>query len=325
MGDPGDGIPVTQDGFDPLGPQVHRTQLITGRQVHYIDDGDPSWPALLFFGGAGTTVRAFRLLEFARTLRRQLRIRVVSVERNGLGQTPFDPSVGLAEHAGDVWALLDHLGVEEVAVVAISGGGPYAAHVMATRPTRIRSVHLACAFSEALPGATPNLSLEAIAADPTEWWRFPDGSPVGDIPGFADSVIEEATRGAFALGSHPRLDGLAQAFDLYRERPLPELSAVAAPGFLYWGDRDESVPLDHLRRWEAAFPVDPLTRLYAGEGHDIQYRHWDQILADVAFLGARVVVTTAEGATMLETPARVASLIAAGGSLGLAAWRSAGR
>ncbi|MDN5790249.1 MAG: alpha/beta hydrolase [Micrococcales bacterium] len=325
MADPDDGIPVTQDGFDPLGPQVRRARLSTGRQVHYIDDGDPSWRTLLFFGGAGTTVRAFRLLEFARTLRRQLRIRVVSVERNGLGQTPFDPSVGLTEHAHDVWALLDHLGIEEASVIAISGGGPYAAHVISVRPTRIRSVHLAAAFSEALPGATPDLSLEAIAADPTEWWRFPEDSPVNDIPGFADSVIEEATRGAFALGSEPRIEGLAQAFDLYRQCPLPDLSGLAAPGFLYWGDRDTAVPLDHLRRWEAALPVDPLTRIYTGEGHDIQYRHWDQIMADVAFLGNRVVVTTAQGATMLQTPARAAAVIAAGGTLGLAAWRSARR
>lgn len=65
--------------------------MASGRTVHYIDEGEPGWHTVLFLGGAGTSVRAFGLLEFARSLRQQLRIRVVSVERNGLGQTRFDP------------------------------------------------------------------------------------------------------------------------------------------------------------------------------------------------------------------------------------------
>src|SRR6266508_565632 len=142
---------VAQDGFDVLGPEVRQARVASGRTVHYIADGEPDSLAMLFFGGTGTTARAVRLLEFARTMREQLRIRVVSVERNGLGQTPFDPRIGLGEHAADV---------------AISGGGPYAAHVAAARPDRIRSMHLACAVSEHLDERGPDVAPARIAADP---------------------------------------------------------------------------------------------------------------------------------------------------------------
>lgn len=310
---------VAQDGFDALGPEVRQARVATGRTVHFIADGEPDWGTLLFFGGAGTTVRAFRLLEFARTMRAQLRIRVVSVERNGLGQTPFDPEIGLDEHAADVWSLLDHLQIDEVSVVAVSGGGPYAAHVAAARPDRVRSMHLACAVSDHLDGPGLDLSPARIAADPASWWRFPDSSPVHRIPGFADSVIDEATRGVFARGRDTPPDGLAQAFALYRQATLPDLSAFGAPGFLYWGGADTVVPLDHLHRWRAALPNVVRTRIYDGEGHDVQYRHWDQILADVAWLGDRTVVC-AHGETLMVTADRAAQLLAAGATLGLCAW-----
>ncbi len=310
---------VAQDGFDALGPEVREASVATGRTVHYIADGEPGWRTLLFFGGAGTTVRAFRLLEFARTMRRQLQVRVVSVERNGLGQTPFDPEVGLDEHAADIWSLLDQLQIDEVSVVAISGGGPYAAHVAAARPERIRSLHLACALSDRLDGTALDLSPARIAADPTAWWRFPVDSPVHRIPGFADSVIEEATRGVFTRGRDVPPDGLTQAFALYRDATLPDLSSVDAPGFLYWGSADALVPLQHLHQWRAVLPNVVRTRVYEGEGHDVQYRHWDQILADVACLGDRIVIC-ANGQTLMVTAERAHELVVAGATLGLCAW-----
>lgn len=307
-----------QQGFDPLGPAVRETTLPGGRTVHFIDEGDPSWPTALFFGGAGTTVRAFGLLEFARTLREQLGIRVVSVERNGLGQTPFDPGMGFEEYADAVWELLDQLGIDHVSLVAISGGGPYAAHVARSRPDRIRSLHLACAFSERLGDGSP-FTAETVAADPVAWWRFPADSAVHRIPGFVDATIEEATRSVFARGRDQQPQGLAQAFALYRDSPLPDLGAVRAPAFLYWGSADRLVPTEHLERWRDALPVVREVRLYPQEGHDVQYRHWDQILADLAHLGERVVVTIG-GRTLLLDREEAAQALASGASLGLCAW-----
>ncbi|MCY0905870.1 alpha/beta hydrolase [Arthrobacter sp. H14-L1] len=310
---------VHQQGFDSLGPTVHSTVVASGREVNFIDEGDAGWQPLLFLGGAGTTVRAFGLLEFARSLREQLQVRVLSVERNGLGQTPFNPTVGFAEYSADVWSLLDSLGIDKVSVVAISGGGPYAAQLAAAHPGRVRSLHLACAFSEYLDGPGARYDVAAVAADPVAWWKFPADSPVHRIPGFDDSVVEEATRGVFARGRDVAPEGLVQAFDLYSTVPLPELGAVHAPAFLYWGRADSTVPLAHLKTWRSALPNVIEERIYDGEGHDVQYRHWDQILADVAHLGGVLVVNDG-GNTILATPGRAQEILDSGGSLGLAAW-----
>jgi non-heme chloroperoxidase len=306
------------DRFDPLGPSVHRAAVATGRTVRFIDEGEAGWQSLLWFGGAGTSVRAFRLLEFAHSLREHLRIRVLSVERNGLGESPFDETLGPAEHAADVWALLDARGVSTVSLMAISGGGPYAAHVAAAAPGRVRSLHLACAYTDRLAGAALP-SPAALAADPPGWWRYPDASPVHQIPGFVASVAEEAALSGFWRDGDEPPPGLLHAFSLYAEALLPDLAEVSAPAFLYWGSDDELVPQAHLERWRAALPNVQEVRLYEGEGHDVQYRHWDQVLADVAFLGEQIVVSHG-GRTSLVDPQRADELVAAGGALGLAAW-----
>lgn len=312
-------IVVRHDAFDPLGPPVRRALLPSGRTVRYVDEGRPEWPAMLVFGGAGTSVRAMRLLEFARGFREELGLRLISVERNGLGLTPYDEDCGIEEHAADVWRLLDARGVKEAAVVAISGGGPYAAHVAAARPQRVASVHLVCALSDHLAGAPLTADVDRVVADPVGWWTFPVGSAVHAIPGFADAAAEEATHALAGRGWASGRDGLRQAFALYGEMPLPDLSALDRPAFLYWGADDPVVPTAHLDRWCEALPVRPVVRSYPGEAHDVQYRHWDQVLCDVAHAGRRVVVTE-RGRTLLLAPDEAARAVRAGALTGMAAW-----
>jgi pimeloyl-ACP methyl ester carboxylesterase len=61
---------------------------------------------------------------------------------------------------------------------------------------------------------------------------------------------------------------------------------VVAPSFLYWGADDDVVPPAHACEWRRALPTIAALRCYPGEAHDVQYVHWDQILLDVAGLGA---------------------------------------
>ncbi|MEE2570010.1 alpha/beta hydrolase [Pseudarthrobacter sp. J64] len=319
-------VGVRQSGFDPLGPVVRSAQTASGRTVHFIDEGPDTGLPLVFLGGAGTTVRAFRLMEFARSFREELGIRVISVERNGLGQTSFDPSVGLNEYARDVWSLLDLLGVGNASIAAISGGGPYAAHLAAACPERVRSLHLACAYAESIGAEGITFDLEPVAADPVSWWTFPEGSAVHRIPGFADSAIEEATRAVFAQGRDAPPDGLRQAFGFYAQSPLPDLGRLDAPVFTYWGSDDALVPVEHIVRWRRALHADGpghgvVERLYDGEGHDVQYRHWDQIMTDVVHLGSKVLLSM-EGGTYLVDAAEAQPLLDSGATHGLAAWQS---
>lgn len=319
-------IDVGQTGFDSLGPVVRSAEVDSGRTVQFIDEGRSAGLPLIFLGGAGATVRAFRLMEFARTFREQLGIRIISVERNGLGQTPFNPVVGFKEYADDVWSLLDHLGIGRASIVAISGGGPYAAHLAAAYPGRVRSLHLACAYAESIGAEGIDFELSQVAADPVSWWTFAAGSSVHKIPGFVDSVIEEATRGVFAKGRDAAPEGLRQAFELYARTPLPDLGSVDAPVFMYWGSEDTLVPDKHIERWQRSLDADRhghdvMERIYSGEGHDVQYRHWDQILTDVVYLGSMILVSVG-GKTFIVDARKERSLLDSGGHLGLAAWQA---
>jgi len=220
------------------------------RVVRFIDEGEDGWRPVVFFGGLGTDVGAFYETEFARDVRERLRLRVVSVERNGFGMTRFDGSLGYADAVDDVLEVLEMLQIGRFAVVAISGGAPFAAALAARVPVRVLSVHLAAAAAGPLVASCGTAALlygrpEQLALDPA----------------------------------------LAHEWRLLASEPLPDLRPLTAPAFLYWGDDDDVVPVDHVREWRRVLPSVVALRGYPGEGHDVQYRHWEQILLDLAGLG----------------------------------------
>jgi non-heme chloroperoxidase len=220
------------------------------RLVRYIDEGGADWRSVVFFGGLGTDVNAFYATEFARDVRERLRLRFVSVERNGFGMTPFDPSLGYEEAVDDVLWVLSSLGVRRFAVVAISGGAPFAAALAARVPHRVRSLHLAAAIAGPLVAECGTASV--LYAQP--------------------SLLADAA--------------LAHEWGLLSSGPLADLSGLYAPAYLYWGVDDDVAPASvHVREWRRVLPRVAALRAYPGEGHEVAYRHWEQILLDVAGVG----------------------------------------
>ncbi|MFG2223467.1 alpha/beta fold hydrolase [Streptomyces sp. NPDC048644] len=321
--------PRVQDEFDSLGPEVRAARLDSGRTAHYIDEGPRDGRPVLFIGGTGTSARAAHMTDFFRSTRESLRLRLLSVERNGFGDTAYDPKLGKADFADDALQVLDRIGVGKVTVVAISGGGPYAAELAARAPGRIRALHLAAALPPY--GAKPDycgVSDDALAkevegqiADPRKWWAFPDDSPTRQIPGFADTAYEEGARTYNQRGQ--KADPAPQVHEqkLYCGRPGPDLSRLTAPVYLYSGKKDTTVPPSTLATWKAHLPGTPKVRSYADSGHDVQYRHWDQILVDLAGYGDRTVVCRRGHSGMV--PAAAADRMVADGRAtpGSCAWR----
>ncbi|WP_406338017.1 alpha/beta fold hydrolase [Streptomyces sp. NBC_00649] len=138
--------PKVQNTFDPLGPDVRAAKLPSGRTAHYTDSGPRDGVPVLYIGGTGTSARAVHMTDFFRTTRADLGLRLISVERNGFGDTAYDPALGKADFARDALDVLDRLGVERFRIVAISGGGPYAAELAARAPGRVSALHLAAAL-----------------------------------------------------------------------------------------------------------------------------------------------------------------------------------
>ncbi|MFC9673813.1 MULTISPECIES: alpha/beta fold hydrolase [unclassified Streptomyces] len=323
--------PKVQNTFDALGPDVRAAKLPSGRTAHYTDSGPRDGVPVLYIGGTGTSARAVHMTDFFRTTRADLGLRLISVERNGFGDTAYDPALGKADFARDALDVLDRLGVEKFRIVAISGGGPYAAELAARAPGRVSALHLAAALPPY--GEKPAycaMSDDALAAalkdsitDPRKWWAFPDDSPVKSIPGFADTAYEDGARTYNQRGQ--QADPAPQVHEqrLYCERPGPDLSKLTAPVHLYGGDKDTTVPPATLATWRQQFPADRVTvRTYADSAHDVQYRHWDQILVDLAGHGDRTVVCR-DSHTRVPPADEAARLVARKrATLGSCAWNS---
>ncbi|MFE5165923.1 alpha/beta fold hydrolase [Streptomyces sp. NPDC056697] len=318
-----------QDDFDSLGPEVRGMKLDSGRTAHYIDDGPRDGKPVLYIGGTGTSARVAHMTDFLRSTRESLGLRLISVERNGFGDTEFDKSLGKADFAKDALQVLDRVGVRKVSVIAISGGGPYAAELASLAPDRVQSLHLAAALPPygakrpycSMSDEELGKSLEKQIADPRVWWALPDDSPTKRIPGFADTAFEDGARTYNQRGQ--KADPAAQVHEqkLYCQRPGPDLSKLTAPVTIYSGKKDTTVPPSTIDTWKEHLPGDPAVRSYADSGHDVQYRHWDQILVDLAGHTDRTVICYRGHSSM--PPARVADPLVEKGraTLGSCAWQ----
>src|SRR5690606_36300981 len=164
--------------------------------------------------------------------------RLISVGRNGFGNTPFDPDGDYDDFARTAIGVLDAKGVDDFSIVAISGGGPYAQRVAASVPDRLRSVHFAAAYT-GTPDAGPPKDLcrlepqsraalaQGYSDDPASWWAFGDDAIAHRIPGFLDAAVADAER---ALRD-PR--AVAHEFDLFCHPTDVDLSVVDAPPVLH--------------------------------------------------------------------------------------------
>lgn len=110
-------------------PQVQPTSafvLPSGRTLGYAIYGssdDPSAPAVFYHHGfPGSQGEAFGFDAAARAHG----IRLISVERPGMGASTFQPDRTLLDWPADLLTLADHLEIPRFAVLGISDGGPYA-------------------------------------------------------------------------------------------------------------------------------------------------------------------------------------------------------
>lgn len=280
--------------FDPVtGPEPTMLTLADGSQAWVVDTGPADGIPVLFVGGTGTSATVSHLVEFLSSAREELGIRLISIDRNGFGSASFDPEAGYDEFATTALGVLDELGVDDFSMVGISGGGPYTAAVAARAPERVRSVHLGAAYTGdpiagslqqlcALPSDARDALAVSSAADPVSWWAFPDDATVHQIPGFVDAAVADGVRTFRAEDGVSDPEGLVHEFELFCTPTTTDVSNVTAPVFLYYGDRDTTVPFAYADQWNQRYPNVVADRRFAGVAHDVQYRHWGQVLTDIA-------------------------------------------
>lgn len=282
-------------------------RLRDGRRLAYAEWGEPHGEAVFYFHGS--PVSRLDCPDEAATA--SSGVRLLTVDRPGIGGSDVLPRRTFADWPNDVSELADGLGVDEFAVIGWSGGRPYAATCAARIPGRLTGVGIgACralaqfnfaenplAYAELsaddrklfeLARQDPDAAARAAADDDREWvralWERPetffDSRP---LPAADRQEFKEPRRRAFLEAMRESVRQGPEAFaweaiDVF----LPwgfRLADIAIEVHVFYGEQDTWVERRHIDFVVETVPNARLT-VWPDLGHGPS-RRWGEILKTV--------------------------------------------
>ncbi|MDH4041311.1 MAG: alpha/beta hydrolase [Gammaproteobacteria bacterium] len=275
-----------------LPPRFEGTfRLKDGRKLGYAEYGPADGKPILWFHGTPGGRR--QIAPKARELAVRRKVRLIAVERPGIGDSTSHSYNSLADWAADIQAFCNAKGIDRFAVCGLSGGGPYA---------------LACAYylqdrvlaATILGGVAPAVGVDAAAggvsrltralAPVVKHLRVPlnalllrlirrlephvDRSmnavarfmPPGDQLVFEDPAIRHMFEDDILLASRDQMQAMLHDVVIFGRDWGFELGQVTTPVYLLYGDADNIVPLRHGEHMAGRLPNAEL-RIREGEGH----------------------------------------------------------
>jgi pimeloyl-ACP methyl ester carboxylesterase len=281
-----------------------RVDLPDGRQLAWLERGDPNGPAVFVFHG---TPGSRRQVSFDEDAINAARVRFIAVDRPGFGRSTFQRTRRLAYWASDIAFLADHLHLDVFSVVGISGGGPHAAACARFLPDRVRGAGIVSGVGPlAEPGASEGMMLlnrlitglartsehlvfPLFAVSVALFRRWPEAAMRATSPPSPSTD--------FAIVSRP--DVRAAYVDSYRSAPSSTARAAAQDfalfakdwGFrleditprvdIWHGDNDRNVPISHAYLQADRIP-DARLHHCPGQGHLLALDHLEEILRTVS-------------------------------------------
>jgi pimeloyl-ACP methyl ester carboxylesterase len=210
------------------------------------------------------------------------RFRLVAPDLRGYGKSPATPgAVAMADLAGDVWALMDDVGIDEMAVVGLSMGGLVAMEMALAHPQRVWALGLVAttaqpiteserterlAMADAVEEAGMGPLVESMA--PRLFGPAPEGEMV-------ESVLAMMA-GNNPAGAAAALRGRAARPD-YRE----PLRSLRIPSFVCTGTHDPWSTADVTRELVDCLSA-PRTLLLPAVGHLPNLERPDEFNAELA-------------------------------------------
>src|SRR5271169_6517896 len=114
------------EGNIPVGPNRH---------IGFAEFGDPQGRTVFWLHGTPSSRR--QIPPDARVFAEQNNIRLIGVDRPGIGSsTPYQYTM-VADFADDLRIIADTLGIDKMAVAALSGGAPFTLACAAALPDRV--------------------------------------------------------------------------------------------------------------------------------------------------------------------------------------------
>jgi pimeloyl-ACP methyl ester carboxylesterase len=283
-----------------------RNRTITlpdGRLLGYAEWGDPGGPPVLYFHG--TPASRLDPVCFP-DAPNEAGVRLISVDRPGMGLSTFQRHRKIAQWPADVAALADHLSLERFGVAGWSGGGPYVFACAATLADRLTgAVSVAGVGPIDRPGATDGMDPQearltrlCLNAPPIARlvlgtvFRLSRAKPQHALKSFRESVGDSDKRAIDAMPGEGRRMGWfiesgrqSAKGPVYDYRALAdwgfELSTVRTPVSVWQGDADQLVPIAHAEDLVARARGATLHPC-PGEGHLAMVTHAAEILAEAS-------------------------------------------
>jgi pimeloyl-ACP methyl ester carboxylesterase len=277
--------------------------LPDGRLLGYAEWGEPSGPPVLYFHGTpASRLDPVCFPDAPATAG----VRLISIDRPGMGLSSFQRDRKIADWPTDVAALAGELGLERFGVVGWSGGGPYVlacAAALADRLTGAVSVAGVGRLDRpgAMEGMNPNeakLTRLCLKAPPLARLvlgtvlRLSRAKPDQAFGGFRSEVSEsdrqvidalppEAKQmGWFVESGRQSAKGPVHDYRALRDWGF-QLEQVEMPVALWQGDADQLVPMHQAEDLAARAPGATLHPC-SGEGHLAMVTHAEEILRAAA-------------------------------------------
>ena len=246
-----------------------RIRVRDGRDLGFATFGPKEGRPIVWLHGTPGARR--QIPEAARQVAEKVGVRLVGVDRPGTGMSTPHLYGSMLEFSADLEIVLDELGVGQLAVIALSGGGPYALAAGCAMPERVKVVGVLGGVPpttgpDAPPGGLAALSARFAPLLPP--LRIPIGIAVGAVTMVLGPVGHQAVR-AFARISPPgdravldqpeveamflddllntrgRLRGFFDDVILFGRDWGFGLGDVKVPVKWWHGDADYFVPLSH--------------------------------------------------------------------------------
>lgn len=274
--------------------------LKDGRELAWRWSGEPGATTVMSFQGMPSS-RLHRSPNVSVQL--ELGLRYLQADRPGYGGSTRKPGHGIADLADDVVELLDRQGLERVAVLGGSAGGPQALALAARYPDRVKAVTVivgAAPLTKEEAAGLVELNAKGYAAKQKGWdevFRLlraareqmlrDDGiasalqdAPLVDQEVMARPAIQELGRADLAEALRQGAEGWADESYAMRGDWDFDPGLIKASVTWWHGDSDRNAPLSAARRAVARIPHGQL-RVWHGEGHMAFNAHEREVMADL--------------------------------------------
>ena len=195
-------------------------------------------PAVLMVHGFGLDLRMWN----AQAEYLAPRYQVIRYDCRGFGSSgPFDPAAAYT-HAGDLIALLDHLGIQQAALAGLSFGGRVAIEAALAAPQRVSGLALLDAVLDGVPwDHESQVAIElaghqarnrGLLAGREAWLAHPLFTPAHRSPEVADQLAAMVAGypGQHWIGHDPH--------ECPRVRPIDALENLCLPALVMVGEHD---------------------------------------------------------------------------------------